>query len=275
MLGLISRIIKGNELLRCHYVEPYAGGCGLALSLLYEGVVSDIHINDFDSAIWSFWYSVLYETERFVDFVLSTDVTIPEWERQKEIYNAGDVSDPVALGFSAFFLNRTNRSGVIKGAGLIGGKSQDGKYKLDCRFNKESLIRRIRRVASYKKRISLYNLDAAIFVEKEFPERSFFCIDPPYVKKGSSLYTSFYEERDHVLISDKVKGIRQPWVVTYDDNNLIRDSYKENPQYSFDIRYSLNKKAMGSEILITSLGLKMPGEVEEARIKLYDRLKAV
>lgn len=272
MLGLVSRIINGNGLLRCHYVEPYAGGCGLALALLYEGIVSDIHINDVDPAIWSFWYSVLNETDSFIDTILSTNVTIDEWERQKEIYKNKGVDEPVALGFSAFFLNRTNRSGVIKGAGLIGGKKQDGKYKMDCRFNKENLIRRIRRVAAYKGRIHLYNLDAAIFIEKEFPERSFFCIDPPYVKKGSSLYTSFYEEKDHILIADKVKRIKQPWVVTYDDNSLIRESYKENPQYSFDIRYSLNKKAMGSEMLITSPDLSMPKEVREARLKLYDHL---
>lgn len=241
---------------------------------MYEGIVSDIHINDVDPAIWSFWHSVLNDTNNFVDAILSTDITIAEWERQKEIYRIKNVDDPIALGFSAFFLNRTNRSGVIKGAGLIGGKKQDGKYKLDCRFNKENLIRRIRRIASYKGRINLYNLDAANFIEKDFPERSFFCIDPPYVKKGSSLYTSFYEEADHVLISSKVKGINKPWIVTYDDNKLIRDSYKENPQYSFDIRYSLNRKAMGSEILITSSGLKMPKEVQEARLKLYNCLRS-
>lgn len=102
MLGLVSRIINGNGLLRCHYVEPYAGGCGLALALLYEGIVSDIHINDVDPAIWSFWHSVLNDTNNFVDAILSTDITIAEWERQKEIYRIKNVDDPIALGFSAF-----------------------------------------------------------------------------------------------------------------------------------------------------------------------------
>lgn len=273
MFKLMSHLINDNKLMRCQYAEPYAGGCGLALSLLYEGFVSDIHINDIDPAIWSFWYSVLFEKDRFVDFIASTDVSVEEWGRQKEIYLEKNTDKPVELGFSAFFLNRTNRSGVIKGAGMIGGKEQLGNYKIDCRFNKEDLIRKIERVYSYRDRIHLYNLDAVEFMEGQFSEYTLFCIDPPYVKKGASLYTSFYSKNDHFFIAEKVKDLNYPWVVTYDDNPIIREAYQESPQYSFDVRYSLNKKVMGSEILITSKDLVMPLSAESSRIKLYDHLK--
>jgi DNA adenine methylase len=178
MLRLMTRVIVENDMLRCQYAEPYAGGCGLALSLLYDGVVPDIHINDIDPAIWSFWYSILNEKDKLINLISKVDISVSEWEKQKEIYEFNDIEDPVELGFSAFFLNRTNRSGIIKGAGMIGGKDQSGSYKMDCRFNKLDLIRKIERINGYKKRIKLYNLDALDFMDKQFPEMTFFALIP-------------------------------------------------------------------------------------------------
>src|SRR5580658_3869341 len=115
MLGPVSRILRGNKLERGHYAEPYAGGCGLALSLLFSGFVSDIHINDIDRAIWAFWHSVLNETDEFIRLMEKTPVNIKEWKRQRRIIQSSEtIDDPMKLGFAAFFLNRTNRSGIIK-----------------------------------------------------------------------------------------------------------------------------------------------------------------
>ena len=179
---VVSALIKRNGMQRWHYVEPYAGGCGLALSLLYGGYVSDIHVNDWDPSIWSFWKAALDHTDDLVRHIQTTDLTIANWKAMRETQLREDASDPVELGFAAFFLNRTNRSGIIKGAGVIGGLDQRGSYKMDCRFNRDDLIRRIRRVSKYRSRIHLTRLDAVAFMQRssELPERSFFCIDPPY-----------------------------------------------------------------------------------------------
>ncbi|WMN92852.1 hypothetical protein NI381_06190 [Vibrio parahaemolyticus] len=107
-----------------HYAEPYAGGAGLALSLLLQGTVSDIHLNDFDRSIWAFWYSILNHTDAFIKLIDDTNITIEEWHKQKEVQLAKDTIDVVSLGFSSFFLNRTNRSGIIEKAGVIGGLEQ-------------------------------------------------------------------------------------------------------------------------------------------------------
>ena len=149
MLDLTSAVLRLNGLGRSHYAEPYAGGCGLALSLLYDGHVADIHINDIDPSIWAFWYCVLHETDALVARIEKTPVTIKQWLKQREIHRRQDARDRLALGFSAFFLNRTNRSGIIKAAGVIGGMSQKGNYKIDCRFNREELAQRILRVRKY------------------------------------------------------------------------------------------------------------------------------
>jgi DNA adenine methylase len=263
MLDLVSTTLRLNGLERGHYAEPYAGGCGLALSLLYGGFVADIHINDIDPAIWSFWHCALTATDALVELVEKTPVTVEEWHRQRAINKAGDLNDPLALGFSAFFLNRTNRSGVIGSGGIIGGLNQTGNYLIDCRFNREDLSRRIRRVSRYADRIHLSRSDAVVFLdhcEAKLPANTLMFIDPPYFKKGPELYTNFYKPDDHAKLAAKVLKIALPWVVTYDDVPEIRRLYRDRRQYAFGINYSLNEKRVGAELLVVSKGLRVPGE---------------
>jgi DNA adenine methylase len=260
----VSNIIRANKLELGHYVEPYAGGCGLALALLYNGVVSEIHINDIDISIWAFWDSVLNKTDAFIELIRTIPITIDEWQKQRQIHSKQDKRSMLKLGFSTFFLNRTNRSGIIKGAGAIGGLSQKGNYKLDCRFNREALIERIQRISKYKSRIHLTRLDAKIFMDEVqncVPKNTLFCIDPPYFNKGRSLYTSFYGPDEHKGVSDMVLSLQHPWIVTYDNTPEIRKLYKRRRQFVYNINYSIQTKRIGTELLIASKGLKIPAEL--------------
>jgi len=269
LFELLSGIIRSNKLQRGHYAEPFAGGCGLALALLYSGHVSDIHINDVDPAIWAFWHSVLNDTDKLVYKIAKTPITVDEWHHQKEIFNTGDVDDPLKLGFAAFFLNRTNRSGIIKDAGMIGGYQQNGNYKIDCRFNREALIGRVQRIAKYRGRIHLYRRDALDFIEQvkdTLPEQTFLCVDPPYFKKGSSLYTSFYNPQDHAVLADAIIALDRPWIVTYDNAPEITQLYRARRQFEFDINYSVQTKRKGTEVLIASKGLKIPAEIRDRQV---------
>ena len=264
LLDLIAAIIHNNEMRYFQYAEPYAGGCGLALALMYGGYISDIHINDIDPSIWSFWHSVLEHNDDLVELIEKTPVTISEWGKQREIHNQLDASEPLKLGFATFFLNRTNRSGIIKGAGAIGGKAQAGNYKIDCRFNKKNLISRIQRIQKYRDRITLYNQDAVKFMEnsKMLPKKTLFFIDPPYYAKGSSLYTNFYKPEDHKLVASAVKNLIQPWIVTYDNTKEISVLYENCEQNDFNINYSLQNKRKGSELLITSDKVYIGNEIK-------------
>ena len=269
LYDLVAGILRDNRLDRIDYIEPYAGGCGLALSLLYGGHVSDIHLNDVDLGIWSFWNSVLEQTEQLVEVIQRTPITMDEWHQQRAIHQAGDATDSLRLGFATFFLNRTNRSGVISGAGAIGGSLQNGPYKLDCRFNKEDLVRRIRRVAKYRGRIHLSNLDAIPFMQKkarELPDPSFFCIDPPYFNKGSKLYTNFYGPSEHAAVANAVLKLECPWIVTYDYTEEIMALYSKRRQFVFDINYSIQTKRVGSELLVASKGLRLPKTITARKV---------
>ena len=255
----IKALLEKNNLVNGHYIEPYAGGAGIALELLQLEFVTDVHINDIDPAVYSFWHSVLNEPEALCRKILETEVSIAEWHRQKEILNSSENS--LALGFATFFLNRTNRSGILK-AGVIGGKSQEGKWKLDVRFNKTELVQRIKNISERKSRIHLYNLDAISFLNTVLPlipQRSLIYLDPPYYVKGQGLYRNFYEHKDHVEIRDYVTNVLDKnWLVSYDNCTEIRDIYKGHRMFDYALQYTAQDKKVGSELMVVSNGLNLP-----------------
>ncbi|MCX8597456.1 MULTISPECIES: DNA adenine methylase [unclassified Gilliamella] len=252
----IVELFALQEMENITYIEPFAGGSGLALSLLEKGVVNKLILNDYDVAIYAFWHSVLNNHDAFIRKIEDTSITIDEWERQKQIYSQRDNIDMLTLGFSTFFLNRTNRSGIIK-AGAIGGRQQLGNYKIDCRFNKIALIKKIEKIASFKKKIKLTNLDATVFIKKvvkKIPtEKAFIFFDPPYFKQGKDLYTNFYEENDHACLFKAIDKLKKyKWIVTYDDAEQIRQLYQKYSGFLYSLNYSLAQKKKAQELMFYS-----------------------
>lgn len=267
---MVSNLIRYNELERGHYAEPYAGGAGLALSLLFNNVVREIHINDIDPAVWAFWNASLNQTSRLIKLIEKADVNIDEWHRQKEIFSKKKTTI-LKRGFAFFFLNRTNRSGIIHKAGVIGGLKQNGNYKLDCRFNKPALIAKIEAIAEYRHRIHLHNLDAIEFlrqVEPILPKNSLTYIDPPYYNKGASLYTSFYDHKDHKEVSEHVQKFQKPWIMTYDNTPEITNLYNSCRQVEFNLNYSVQTKRKGQEILVLSDSINAPDTLLSKHLSL-------
>lgn len=253
----VKQIIKDNKLLDGVYVEPYAGGAAVALSLLMSEYVSRIIINDKDRSIFAFWHSVLNETERLCQYIEETPVTMEIWREQRELQSIEKkkTADLFSLGFSTLFLNRTNRSGIIK-AGVIGGLEQTGNYKIDARYKKEELIARIRRIAAYADRIELHNEDAVDLVSKIShiaPQNTIMYLDPPYYKKGRGLYMNYYNDSDHRAIRDIITNVDIiKWMVSYDNSCFIKSLYKEYRSQEFYLNYSANNNGKGTEVLFFS-----------------------
>ncbi|SIQ03813.1 DNA adenine methylase [Halanaerobium kushneri] len=253
-------IIRKNNLLDGTYVEPFAGGGGIALSLLCNEYVSDILINDLSNSIYAFWYSVLNHTDKLCELISETSITVDEWHKQKSIQEQFN-SSILELGFSTFFLNRTNRSGILQG-GVIGGLEQNSKWKINARFNKENLIKRIKKISRYKDRIRLYNLDAANLITDvipDLPNKTLVYLDPPYFNKGKHLYENYYKEEDHADLAEIIiNKIEQHWIVTYDNTPEISKLYNECYQKIYSLSYSAAKKYKGSEIMVFSDKLVVP-----------------
>lgn len=235
------------------YIEPFAGGAGVAMELLEKGIVSQVVINDLDKGIYSFWRAILTDTERFIKEIEKAPLTMDEWYKQHDICMNNNGKYSFELGFATFYMNRTNRSGIIKG-GVIGGKDQSGKWQLDARFNKEDLIGRIRIIASMRSKIHLYNKDIESFLKNyvsKYEDNAFIYFDPPYFGKGKQLYLNFFDYADHVRIEKIIRElVNCDWVITYDDEPQIERIYNHYSLRRFELNYSVYEKKKAQELMI-------------------------
>lgn len=268
--GKLAEFIKlfmlENDLVGSEYVEPYAGGAAVALALLYEDYASHVHVNDLNRSVSTFWRMVLAETDELCQRVRNAPVTVDEWHRQREIQTITKPPD-IDLAFSTLFLNRTSRSGII-GGGVIGGLDQTGAWKIDARFNRDDLIRRIRKVARHRNRITITSCDAADYIRSQLPQinSGFVYLDPPYYVKGKGLYQNYYADTDHVEISKLVEGIQQPWIVSYDAAPKIRELYSSFQMIEYDLSYSAQDRYRGAEFIFFGAGLHCPNVKSPANV---------
>lgn len=265
-----------NDLIGHEYAEVYAGGATVALALLFEDFASHIHINDLDPALHAFWSAVLDDCEALCRRIRDRPVTMAEWHRQRAIQEATDPA-PLDLAFSTFFLNRTNRSGIISG-GVIGGKKQKGHWKIAARFNRPALIKRIEKIARHRSRITLTSLDGADFIRNrvaELPLNTFLYLDPPYYVKGESrLYTNYYEAEDHAEVAEAIQAVDRPWLVSYDQAPEIAALYPDAPLIEYGLNYTAAERYKGRELMFFSDGLQKPDLPSPAGLTAVDVKRA-
>lgn len=256
LAGLFGDVIGRLGLDEARYVEPYAGGAGAGIALLRQELVDHLVINDIDPAVHAFWWSVVHENQQFVEKVCSVPLSIVEWRRQREIYRVCDTENVLQLGFAFFYLNRTNRSGVLN-AGVIGGQAQAGRYKIDARFNRETLARRLREIGAMADRITVSDLDGRTVIQRYADDAStFMYIDPPYVHAGSQLYLNAFETRDHRALASIVNGIdRAQWLLTYDAAPLVERLYAHQFRARLALNYSARYPGRAEELLVASAEL--------------------
>lgn len=260
----IASVMAKNGLNGGHYLEPYAGGAAVALELLFHGTAEHVHINDFDSAVYDFWVSVTQRPEAILKLLWDTPVTIEQWHYWRDVLRGNIKVGQVKRGFATLFLNRTNRSGILK-AGVIGGLQQAGDYRLDARLKKDVLSKRIETIALHADRISVYNEDALELLKrcpKFLPPKSLIYLDPPYYVKGQGLYRNFYEHEDHEKIAVLLQSPKfsRRWVVSYDNVDEIQQMYQAAKALSYGLHYTAQKRYIGSEIMFFDTRLSVPDE---------------
>lgn len=260
LVPFIKEILIKNDITK-HYVEPYAGGAGVGIDLLLNRKIDFIHLNDANIGIYAFWYSVLNETEKLCKLISSASMTIEEWKLRKQIVKDADRNNLLELGYSVFYLNRCNRSGILS-AGVIGGLDQTGNYKMDARFSRNDLIRRIESIALFKKNIFVTNFDAEFCINNYIPNLGENCLvylDPPYYEKGSNLYLNSYNKKDHEHLSKIIqKEISQRWILSYDGVPEIVDLYLKRRHFIYELQYNAEKVYKGKEIFIFCDKMEIP-----------------
>ena len=264
LVPYLKKLLEANGLVDGVYVEPYAGGAAVAMELLLHEYVRKIYINDISDGVAAFWRSVLDDTDALCASIISAKLTMDEWRRQREIQLRGEQVDDRALGFSTFYLNRTNRSGILN-AGVIGGKEQLGTWKMDARFNAPDLVKRIHAIARIRNRIEFHQLDAISFINTvtpKLPEKSLIYLDPPYYVKGSDLYLHHYQHADHVKVASKVAKLKSKnWIVSYDTAPEVQPLYSKFRNIVYGLSYSAQERYKGAEIMFFSDSLIIPAAI--------------
>lgn len=258
----LAELFKANRIVDGAYAEPYAGGAGAGLFLLFRGFANRLHLNDIDRGVVAFWRALLNHNEQFAKTIEKIPLSVREWDRQRTVYKAD--RSGFDLGFAFFYLNRTNRSGIMNG-GIIGGREQEGEWKIDARFNRADLAARARAIGSMRRHISISRADAIDFIDDLAPkaaDRLLTNLDPPYYAKGHELYTNYYKADDHAAIAKRVKRLRCKWIITYDDCPEIRALYRGCRILSSELSYSAREVRRGNEIVIIGDGVRMPRPVE-------------
>lgn len=258
--AFVAAILRDNDLSGGHYAEPYAGGASLGLSLLLQGHVREIHLNDWDRSVWAFWKCAVDHSDELIARVRKAHVTLDEWHAQRAVQASKSTASVLDLGYSTFFLNRTNRSGILT-AGPIGGKGQSGKWRLDARFNKAELIRRLESISALRTRIHVTRLDALTFIDRRSSmlptTKTLMYLDPPYFDKGQDLYMNAYEPEDHARIAQVVhQKLTLPWLISYDDQPQIRGLYQSATRLCYRLRYSASVTRSGREVVFMRPGLR-------------------
>ena len=269
--NFMKMVFLVNDLVGAEYVEPYAGGASVGLSLLFEEYASHIHINDLNDSVFAFWNAVVNMPDELCALIRDARMDIDEWNRQRSCQTASS-PDPLELAFSTFYLNRTTRSGILNG-GVIGGKKQDGKWKLDARFNRKDLIRRIQKIARFANRISVSHLDAVELINRfSVPVKTttFLYVDPPYFCKGEDLYQNYYQPADHEKVARALSRIGCDWIVSYDATPQIAEMYSEYSIIEYSLSYSAQRKYSGHEVMFFSRGLFIPEISNPTKISTAD-----
>ena len=210
---------------------------------------------------------MINDSDHFIQTIKDISVTITEWHRQRTVLKTS-VEPSFELGVATFFLSRTNRSGVITG-GAIGGateeKQESAKYKIDCRFKKEELLRRLRVISERREHIRVSNMDALDFL-RTLDNNTFVYLDPPYYAKGKCLYMNHYTNEDHRKLADFLQNTAHfNWILSYDDVPQIRKLYSTLELYRFPLKYTVEMKRVGYELLTHSHNIVFPESLQIKR----------
>lgn len=268
MAGLLAETRRLNGLGDRAFAEPFAGGAGAALTLLFLEEAHKIYINDADPSIYDLWWTLVNRPQPFLALLSKTPVSIAEWRRQRDVYRSSGRVSRLRRGFSAFFLNRCNRSGIIMNGGPIGGIAQNGKWRLDARFTKSELLRRCERISEYRERIEVSGEDGIQFIERLCPETTFLFIDPPYFQKGATLYLNALDAEYHEALATRLRGMpNAAWLLTYDDCPEVRHLYRGWASIRpFTLRYAASERRNGREVLISPKWMRLPPQQNSAAI---------
>lgn len=226
------------------FVEPFAGTAVTSLALAKRQKLHSLVINDADIGIASIWWSVINELDEFCSRIETYTPSVDDFYLWKK-YPLNEIS--VETGFQKLVLHQISYSGLGTKAGSpIGGRLQKGSYKIGCRWNANSLIKKATEFHNVLG--SVTNVSVCNTTDYFSLGLGFTYLDPPYFSAGPSLYK--YGQFDHVKLSHYLHGATFDWILSYDDVDDIRDMYSWAEIYPVVVRSNLHHNKT-QDLLIT------------------------
>ncbi len=270
LVGYIRQALDLNDFRPNLYVEPFIGGASVALQLMQDGWVKNAILADLDPWIASFWQTVFFDTDWLIEQVLTTQVTLEKWCQLK--HSKPDTRREQAI--TCFFLNRTSFSGILEAkAGPLGGKRQDSPYPIDCRFPRDTLVKRIRQAEVHKDKVyGVWNCSWNECIERIRREQRlgclpsdelFFYLDPPFFE-AEKLYRHEFVSSDHIALRDQLLTLEDKWILSYDSVQQVEALYGKAIQkrtngaqkHDVELYYSAassSRRTKGQEVIISNL----------------------
>jgi len=264
LFNYLKRVLAHNNLEPQILVEPFVGGGSISLNFLSLNKKNKVVIGDSDELVYSFWKTLFTEPAYLINFVRKVKVNLKTFEKYRHIASHTSEFSRKRLAAACLFLNRTSFSGILNdSAGPIGGREQKSIYKIDCRFGRKNLIRKIRTISAFKNRVVVLphtweeTLNYVDGKDEYKNANLLFYFDPPFYKKADQLYRHYFDDANHKDLRDKLMSIKQPWILSYDREKEIQNLYSTFTRINVSMPYSINSpaKRLEKELIITPLKL--------------------
>lgn len=232
------------------FIEPFAGGGIVSLTVAFEDLASFITMVERDEQVAAVWKTILEDgSEWLASRIIEFDVT-PETV-QAEI--AKEATSRHELAFQTILRNRVNHGGILApGSGVI--KNGESGKGIKSRWYPETLQRRISDIGRIKGRIRFIEGDGlSILKQNSARTDAVFFIDPPYTAAGKMagrrLYA--YNELDHEELFRIAATLQGDFLMTYDHAEGVEALAR---QHGFDTQAIAMKNTHHAEMTELLIG---------------------
>jgi len=261
---VLSYIPAGTE----EYREAFCGGAGIFFGL-DEKLVKLRWVNDINHNLMSVYLALRDRPEEFIKKcreilppqIGEEEVSTKTEEGKKynarlgKIFNSFKYNEEMDQALRYFFINRTVWGGRV---------NCDKKFESRLYYsnpNGWNIIKTDLLEQASKKlqnvKITSYDYETLL---KEDGQNVWIYLDPPYLvnsefDKGSKLYQYNFDEADHLRFINVCKNTKHKLCISYDDNEQIREWFKDFYIFSHEWKYSgssKKEKSIGKELIITN-----------------------
>lgn len=233
-----------------YFIEPFAGGGIVSLTVAYEGLADKVIMSEIDEDVAAVWHTIFagdveWLIERIINFKLTAEniqaVLLEPAKSNKE------------KAFQTILRNRISHGGILApGAGIV--KHGENGKGLASRWYPQTLKKRLHIISKLSKIITFVQGDGFDVCNQyiDNPHAVFF-FDPPYTAGGKSAGRRLYTHSviDHPKLFELASKIPGEFLMTYEISDEVRGLAKDHHFEFKPIPMQNRRNAVMKELLIS------------------------